>query len=482
MALSHSMYNDTPGLKQQYEWKKFIILGLTIFFLVAAYTIVQALRDSIFSHIVGRYWSNHARFGSMCLLMPAIIFYSKLVDRLRRYYLLCIYATFYAVFGLVFAYYLSDPLIGIPNAQASPDRYFGWLFYFFVEGFSPFVVSVYWAFVNSVSSPDSAKHRYGALTACSKVGGMLSAFLCWLILIWKNSSGQYVFSDTVNHQLLLFMASICLCFIPCLILYLMYAVPGRFLHGYEAAYQAEKAKKMEGKPQTGVFAGIKMLVKYPYVMGIFGMVFFQEMFVTILSYLRLRVAQDNSESISGFSAILFQIVFMTHLAGLIISFFGTRVLLNKLGERICLLLIPATMSTVMFAFIFYSASPFVVIASFILLKAVNYAFSLPVRESLYIPTVKEIKFKSKSWIDAFGSKFGKSTGATFNLFSEWIGQALLAETYAVFFGAILLCWSVTAWFLGKRFEQAVAANEVIGFEAELPDIKEQGGQDQDDQD
>lgn len=470
MELSHSTYNDTPEVIEHYEWKKFIILGFTFFFLIGAYTIVQALKDSIFAHIVGPYWSNYARFASMCLLMPAIIFYSKLVDSLRRYYLLCFYATFYAVFCLVFAYYLGDPAIGIPNSQANFDRYIGWIFYFFVEGFSPFVVSVFWAFVNSVSSPETAKNRYGGLVACSKVGGMLSALICWSILSWKRSNGTLLFSDTVNHQLLLIMTACLLCFIPALILYLMRIVPGRFLHGYEAAYQAEKTKKMVGKSETGVMAGMTMLLKYPYVMGIFGMVFFHELFTTILSYLRLCVAKEQSESISGVSAILFQIVFMTHVTGLCISFFGTRILLNKLGERICLLLIPASMSIVILMFMFYKTSPFAIVMAFVLLKSVNYAFSWPVRESLYIPTVKEIKFKSKSWIDAFGSKFGKSAGASFNLFTEWMGPALFVTTQSGFFAVILFCWFVTAWLLGKRFEYAVEHNEVIGLDPALSKV------------
>lgn len=472
MDLSHSAHMDTPEMIEYYERKKFIILGMVFFLLIAAYTIVYAIKDSIFAHVVGRYWISYARFGSMCVLMPAIIFYSKLVDKLRRYYLLCFYSAFYAIFGLVFAYFLSDPVIGIPNAQADPSRWIGWLFYFFIEGFSPFVVSVFWAFVNSVSSPSSAKRRYGALTAYSKIGGMVSALLCWLLLSWKNSQGNYMFSDAANHQILLLLAALFLCGVPFLILYLMHVIPGRFLHGYEAAYQAEKTKKTIGKSQTGVFAGIKMLLKYPYVMGIFGMVFFHELFSTILSYLRLRVAQENSESISGVSAILFQILFMSQLTGFFISVFGTRVLLNKLGERICLLLIPIAMSLVMCMFMFYAASPFAIVFAFILLKAINYAFSWPVRESLYIPTVKEIKFKSKSWIDAFGSKFGKSAGASFNLFSEWAGSGLFVMTHSIFFFLVIFCWFITAWLLGKRFDYAVKHNEVIGFESQSDEEKE----------
>ncbi len=100
------------------------------------------------------------------------------------------------------------------------------------------------------------------------------------------------------------------------------------------------------------------------------------------------------------------------------------------------------------------------------MRAINYGFSYPVRESLYIPTVKEIKFKSKSWIDAFGSKFAKTTGSTFNVFAEYLGEALIFTAYGIFFAGIIGVWVVAAILLGKRFEKAVAKNEVIGAEKE----------------
>jgi AAA family ATP:ADP antiporter len=383
---------------------------------------------------------------------------------MRRYYLLCFYATFYAIASLAFAYFMGDPVIGIANTQQDPSRLFGWLFYFFSEGFSPFVVSVFWAFVNSVSSPHNAKNRYGSITVCSKIGGMLSAGICWQWLAWKDASGNGLVSDVMNHQLILYMATIFLMAIPCVILYLMRVVPGRFLHGYEAVYQAEKIKKESGKSDTGVLAGIKMLIKYPYVLGIFGMVFFYELLNVVLSYLRIGVVQAYAKNVSDVSAAFFQMMFMTHFVGFIISFFGTRTLLKKLGERGCLILTPISIGLVLVIFMFNTNNPSVIVLAFVVMKAVNYAFSWPVREGLYIPTVKEIKFKSKSWIDAFGSKFAKSSGASFNLFAESLGAAMFVPAHAVFFIGVISLWLLTAWLLGSRFERAVKNNEVIGLD------------------
>jgi len=400
----------------------------------------------------------------MFILLPAILFYAKLVDSIRRYQLLCLYSTFFGILGLVFTFFIGHASIGILNTNTSPWRLFGWLFYFFVEGYSPFVLSVFWAFANSISSPQAAKKNYGLMVSGSKLGGMFTAGLAW----WLFSQNRIAVADALavdvfNHQLVLGISSCMVLLVPLIVILLMKKVPGRYLHGYEAVYKVEKKRKKEGSEQTGVFAGLVMLLRYPYVLGIFGMVFFYEVIATVLSYMRLGVAQSNAATISAVSAYLFQMVFMTHAVGFFISLFGTRTLLEKLGERVCLMLIPLISGALLLYFMF-ETTPGSLMVAFVALKAVHYAFSWPVRESLYTPTVKEIKFKSKSWVDAFGSKFARTTGSVFNIMVARLGTTLLMPVHSFFFAGIVGLWFMTAFMLGKRFDWAISNNEVIGVE------------------
>ena len=304
---SESMQRETMSAsysseqERYYERLKLIFLWIAFFFLIGSYTVIRELRDSIFAFIVGREYISYAKTITMFGFIPAIFLYSKLVDKMRRYYLLCAYSAFYAISGLIFAYFLGDPIVGIPNTSTSPDRVIGWLFYFFVEGFSPFVVSVFWAFLNSVSSPETAKN-YGFLVSGSKLGGMLASASAWYFLGRVTATGQPFYSDTANHQILILISSSLLLCVPIAILWMMKKVPGRFLHGYEAVYQVEKEKMKHGEAETGIFAGLKMLIKYPYVLGIFGMVFFYEVVTTVLSVMRVGIAQDSTSSMSGASA------------------------------------------------------------------------------------------------------------------------------------------------------------------------------------
>jgi AAA family ATP:ADP antiporter len=296
---------------------------------------------------------------------------------------------------------------------------------------------------------------------------MLASAAAWYFLI------NPIYSDTANHQILILISSVLLLCVPVIIMWMMKKIPGKFLHGYEAVYQVEKEKVKHGESETGIFAGLSMLVRHPYVLGIFCMVYFYEMVTTVLSIMRVGIAEDAAKSMSGTSAKLYEIIFYTHAVGLVIALIGTGALVRLLGEKRSLMLIPITsglfLAYFMSSYIDFCAwctSTNALIVGYIGLKAINYAFSQPVRECLYIPTVKEIKFKSKSWIDAFGSKVGKTSGAGFGKFAVRMGDGAFFSIHAGFFGLITLVWILIAFLLGRRFEEAVSKNEVIGVEEE----------------
>lgn len=448
-----------------FERLKFIFLSVAFFLVIGGYTVAKELKDSIFISIVGKSYIPFAKLAAMFVLFPAIMIYAKMVDSLRRYQLLAFYSALFGAGGLMCAYFLGHPVIGLSNTQTSSDRIFGWFFYFFVEGYMPFVVSVFWAFANSVSSPDAAKRNYPYMVSASKIGGMVSAGLAWYLFSCNTDCAIGSYTDVKTHQIVLGVSSAFLMLVPVVIYLMMKKIPGKFLHGYEAVYQVEKEKQKEKQEKTGIWAGFFLLLKYPYVFGIFGMVYFYEVIATVLSYLRLGVAQSQAMNVSQVSAFLFEMVFIVHMVGFFMSFFGTSQLLKRLGERTCLMLVPL-LSGVLLLYLMIATGPKAIVSAWIALKAVNYAFAWPIRESLYIPTVKAIKFKSKSWIDAFGSKFAKSSGSAFNILASHLGAAFIIPAYSFLFSGIVTMWFIVALLLGNRFERAVASNEVIGLDEE----------------
>lgn len=447
------------------ERSKLLFLSIAYACIISSYTITKDLRDTIFVSTVGSEYQPYARILSMFVFIVPLFFYAKLVDRLRRYQLLFIFSIIYGLAGLIFAYYLGDPSIGLLNTHQSAYRIFGWLFYFFIEGYVPFMVSIFWAFANSVSDQDAAKKNYGLMVAGSKAAGICSSLFSMGILYW-GSRQLSRYSDVIAHQIILIAASVLSLVIPVVIWLLMKKVPGRYLHGYEAVYKIEKERQKEGKSETGMWAGLTMIIQYPYVLGMFGILFFYEVINAVIGFQRIRIAEAQSDNISGLSFFLYETTLMFLVLGLLISLFGTRKLIETFGEKICLVLVPA-INFLLLIYFLISFTSFAFIIASVVTKAVHYAFSYPLKESLYIPTVKEIKFKSKSWIDTFGQKFARAFGSTFNRFAIRLGESAFLPAHFIFLGCISCMWAGVAYLLGKRYEKAMANNEVIGFEAEI---------------
>lgn len=449
---------------EPHERSKTVFLGIAFFFIIFSYTLIKELKDSVFMGIVGRECVPQAKLLTIFVLIPLVFLYSKLVDNMRRYQLLAVCATVFSLVGLLCTYLIGHPTAGLPNTVTGSDRMLGWIFYFFVESFSPFVLSVFWAFLNSVSSPKSAKQNYGILIAFSKVGGMLSAGLGWLFLYNSGFLNTCGITDVGMIQILLVLSSLSLLAVPVTVYLMIKHVPGAYLHGYEAAYKLEKRHSKDGKEKEGILSGLKMLLKYPYTFGIFGFVLFYEVISSVLSYQRLGMAQDaGCGGIAGTSSFLLGLSFAVHCVGFCISFFGTRIIVSKLGERLSLILIPLSMGAMLLYYTF-STSPIALLISFVVIRAIYYAINQPVTESLYIPTVKAVKFKSKSWIDTFGKKMAKGMGSVFNWTASVFGEAFSIPIHAGLFGTVIVLWTGVAYFLGKRYDLAIKNQEVIGSE------------------
>lgn len=453
---------------QKYEKLKFSLLTIAFCLVIGAYTIVKELKDTVFVGIVGNEYIPKAKFLVIFFLIPAALLYSSLVDNIRRYQLLSFYCFLYGAILLFFAYLLGSPVHGLDNTVTSPWRIFGWAYYFILEGFSPFVVGVFWAFANSVSDPREAKSSYASMVAGSKIGGMLTALFAAYMMNNLDSVGYFSFSDTGAHQVLLAVSAILLLCVPLVIYVLMRIVPGRYLHGYEVVYKQEKKNSKAGTASTGMFSGLQILLESPYILGIFALVLFYESLNVVLNFQRiclLKAAATNSHgvmSMSLFTGAMFMQRFWTHFMGWIISFFGMRFLLKKYGEKACLMMIPVLVG-LMLVYFMVMQTPEAMLHVFMGLGTINYSISKPLIEALYIPTMKDMKFKAKSWIDSFGTKISKSAGSIFTDFARSAipGSATFYLVYSSFFAVLIGAWFLTAYLLGRRYERAVESNEII---------------------
>ena len=443
----------------------FVMLGFML--VIGGYTVVRTVKDSLFLSIVGREYIPLAKIWSIIMLIPCVLLFSKLVDMVKRYQLLYIYSAIFGIGGIVIAMLLQHPTIGLLNTEANPSRLFGWFIYLFIDLYNPFLVSVFWSFVHSITSPEESKSTYPIIVASSKFGGMITASVgIWILS--RTTWGNGLVGEVIAHQIILSLASGLILLAPLCIYGLMRYVPAKHLHGYEAAYQADKQERHElakeptsmWKSLYSMFSGFIFLLKYPYALGMFGIVFFWEVINAFASFERLCGSYNG---LCDRTTALLQQDFMIHMGGFLVALIGARAIVELIGERRSLMLVPVT-TGVLLTYYYSAKSATTIGFVYVCLRVMNYAFAVPLRERLYTATVKAIKFKSKLWIDSFGVKVAKGAGSGYNMLIMGLSQAAQINFAIGFFSGIIGVWTLVSHFMGRAFENAVSRGEVIGVE------------------
>jgi ATP:ADP antiporter, AAA family len=461
------------NIQEEFRLKVFY-LTLTFLFMSACLAVWRPLKIAIFAKLIGSEFVPDAKLYSLFFLVPLVLFYSKLVDWLRRHQLLYCFSLFHGLGGIIFYFLLSHPIYGISNTETSPYRLTGWAFYFFMESFNAFMSTTFWSFADSVNNPDEAKNYYALFVTGSKFGSILSSGLLLLTLSFVQS-----IPDAVLLPNALLIGSFLLVGAAISVHLLTKTVPGYHLHGYEAVYQMEK-KKSTGK--QGFFKSLKssiegliIIIKNPYVLGIFSLVIFYEVIIVIFDYQVLRMADityDTAGSLTAFYALYYLLM---NLVGICIAIFGTTPILKYLGSRTTLFIFPAlTLIIIATCLLFpnlqiyipFYGSVGILFSALVVLRALNYALNHPTREVLYIPTTKSIKFKAKAWTDAFGSRIAKGAGSAFNIALKK-ATPILAIFYSLSFSiGLVSVWLIIVYFLGKTLQKAIDNKMVIGEESQ----------------
>ena len=456
----HALKNFFSSFKKNfqidvYDQKKIVLSACTFFFIIGAYSILRSLKTSIFLGFVGKEYLPIAKILSIVIMIPVMLLYSKLIDKLKRYQAVYFFLVLYAILGIIFSYFFFHPVYGIKNTQTSPYRILGWLFEFSMDMFQGMVVGTFWAFVNSISTPDFASKNYGFIVAASRIGGIITPLISWFLL---EQSGL---ASWQSIPILTFFASLLLLAASLFIRKLIYSIPESHLHGYQAAYEANQAEEHSRK-KPGIFEGLKLLLTEPYVLGIFGLVYSFEIISIIFDYqMQVLMSLETNNNVHAMSSFMFIYTGTFQALSFFFAIFGTSHLLKRIGLQKCLLIMPIV-SILLTIVLMVHQKLITVFVIMVILRALNYGFNHPIREILYIPTVKDIQFKSKAWIDSFGRTLSKTSGSAVNMFAIFQNSSLCLAIESACSIGVAGVWIMIAFFVGKTYMNTVKANKVIG--------------------
>ncbi|MFA5074490.1 MAG: Npt1/Npt2 family nucleotide transporter [Candidatus Babeliales bacterium] len=417
------------------ELKKFGFLAVIFFFIIGSYWLLRPLKDGIFASLVGLEYQPLAKILSVFVMIPLVFLYSKLVDLVEKHKLFYVICSFYGAGFLFVAYLLTHPTIGLANEVASSSRLLGWVSYVMIESMGSIIVALFWSFVASSTNPASAKRGFALIISGAQLGSILGPTI-----------DRY--AENLGLPLLTVIAAVGVFIVPILIMF--------FMTTSSAVSTAVPEKE---KPKTGMLEGLKLLVTRPYLLGVFAIATFYEVIGTIMDYQMKVLAKQAYPSKEAFTAFLGLFGQSANVLALVMALLGTSYLMRRFGLTFCLLTFPIAVGLVV-SYVYINPMLWTVFASMIIVKGLSYALNNPSKEMMYIPTSKDVKFKSKSWIDMFGARSAKATGsAVNNTFAASIEALMLYGTLIAL--GLVGVWIIAALFVGRSFNKLTKENRII---------------------
>ncbi|MCB9493742.1 MAG: hypothetical protein H6679_05715 [Epsilonproteobacteria bacterium] len=452
-----------PDLKPT-EVKKFSLLSLTFLTIIGVYWMMRLLKNAVFFKIAfpeslgwasgqGGLFQPIAKTWSVFVVIAMVLIYSKLVDVFKKHQLFYVICSFYgAIFAaitvlLALRHYAGEAVLG-----RWPLALVGWLSYFSIESFGSLIIPLFWSFTISVTDTDSAKAGFPLIIAGAQIGSIglsaLTMFTEELGGIWR----------------LFLLATILVFMVIYLIWTFMRVIPANLRVGNKAAAETEKEK--EGFIE-GFVGGLRLLVTRPYLFGVLIVSTFYEVISTILEYQMDRQAADYYATETGFAKFLGIFGVCTNGLAFLMALLGTSYLMKRYGLRFCLLVYPVCFAGVLaFLYTFYLQAPsagqmlWATFGVMIVVKGLSYAVNNPTKEMMYIPTSKNAKFKAKGWVDMFGGRSAKATGAQItNTLKHDMGMLF---TYGTVLGMGLIgLWIIAAIYVGQRNYKLVKEGKIV---------------------
>lgn len=450
-----AIFRPLFGSFEREEFKKFVRMGLIFAFIIGSYWTLRVLKDATFANLVGASYQPWAKFASLLCLLPIIMIYTKLLDKFSREQMFYILSLFYGISSIVFACLLLTPYFGQAAADVVAARtgiqfwgtqILGYAWYVFVESYGSLVVALFWAIASDTTSPDSAKKGFSFVVAIGQVGGIVGPWFIGNLPKQlghvSNSSAVFVCAATTLALVVLFRN-------------FLKATPKSLL----VSFHGKNEKSEEKEQEPGFLEGLKLMLKHNYLLGIFGILSFFEIIITIFDF-HFKVLAASQYSGTELTSFLSNYGSYVNIASLVCLLLGINNITRYLGVGMALILMPIIFGAAITGFIAYSHLTFLfwlMVGS----KAINYALNGPAVKQLYIPTTHDVRFKSQAWIETFGSRAAKSAGSGWNMLLPYVGRAqhVILSSYLGF--GIVAAWFFVSLYLGKTYRAAIANNKVV---------------------
>jgi AAA family ATP:ADP antiporter len=399
------------------------VLFFTFWFtILVVFHILKPLKKGLFVDGLGATTELYAKLGNIAVALLVVVMFTALYNGLgssRMLGVLCL--TFIlALLGFSLAF-----------ASGKPGALLTWVFYLFGDAWSTVWVTAFWAYLNEMTGTEQSKRLYGLIGGGGVVGGLVGEVGVWQLV-----------RPLGTPALLVICAAIC-------------AGIGFMIWRIErisAAPNAVLGRRSTQAPQPAAKSnpavqGVKIVAASRYLLAIAAIVLLYEIVSQVLDY-QYSTASETLEGAGATQAFFGEVGTIAGIVSVITQFFLVSFVIRTFGLTTALLVLPVVMAV---SSGIYFVTPVLTAAAFLTISdnAFSYSMNQTARETLFVPTPPEVKYKARAFINMFVQRFGKGIAIVMALGLRAVPMRYLSVLALI----VIAVWAVFALYAGRGFER-----------------------------
>jgi len=421
-----------------------LLLTLNVFLLLTAYYVIKPVREGLILELEGGAEYKSFMSGAIALLLVVLVpAYAAFASRVARNRLVVGVTVFFVIHLLLF--YLAS---NVPTLRAQ----LGLVFYVWVGVFNMMLVAQFWAFANDVYDQERGKRLFPLVGIGASLGAALGAKVTAVL---AEPLGRY--------QLMLVSAG------------LLTLCAGLFhwVHVRESARTAAESVPRRGAqrssdssaPQKRGF-GFDLVFKHRYLrlLAAFSLTFtlvntngeymLSKLFKEAASA-AVKSGQIAADGAGNYlTAEYGDFYFYVNVAGVLLQTFAVSRIVKFGGLKIAFLLLPVISALGQSAFLLLPVLG-VLRLSKTAENATDYSLNNTVRNMLWLPTTREMKYQAKQAVDTFFVRMG-DVASTAVVAGAGVGLGLGLRAFALINLCIIALWLVLAGLIVRENERLSA--------------------------
>jgi len=403
------------------------MLTLNVFLMLTAYYVIKPVREGLILELEeGAEYKSYMSGAIALMLVVLVPAYAVFASRLRRNRLVVGVTVVFVAQLLLFS------LGGYVPALRTP---FALTFYVWVGVFNMMLVAQFWAFANDIYSEEQGKRLFPLVGIGASVGAALGAQVTAQL---AKPLGPY--------QLMLVSASL---LAVCALLFHWVHVRETTSEAASTARPAADGPRSGDKPQQRGF-GFDLVFKHRYLrlLAAFSLTFTlvntngEYMLSKLFKQAASAAVQNGSIAADAAGKFLTaeygQFYFYVNVAGVLLQTFAVSRIVKFGGLKIAFMLLPAISALGQAAFLLFPVLG-VLRLSKTAENATDYSLNNTVRNMLWLPTTREMKYQAKQAVDTFFVRMG-DVASTAVVAGAGVGLGLGLRAFALINLCIIALW------------------------------------------